>query len=242
MTAKKGKTPRPLPEGRGLRRVLLNDPHQLMALTTYWLREIGAFCVPCGDTQITFLDRDGVISASKYPDLSAEAGRILAELEARGVGREGLDRLAPFLRGEKGDPDHDWDIIEQVSEAHPDLMGHLGMAIDRPQIFGVPRARLETLARDLCGPDLAGAAVDAALTGAVTLDLPAGPLHLYVPNVATKSWSQDAEPLLNTVTGRQDRELMFLLADRALDLGPDPQAVTTMRRLAAAPEPGPEPD
>jgi len=220
----------------------INDPHQLMALNTYWLREIGAFCAPCGDTQITFLDRDGVISASEYPDLSADAGRIMAELGARGLEREKLDSLAPFLRGEKGVPDHDWDLIDQVSESHPDLMGHLGMAIDRSHIFGVPRAQLETLARDLCGPDLAGAAVDAALTGAVTLDLPAGPLHLYVPNIATTSRSQDAEPLLNTVTGRQDRELMFLLADRPLDLGPDPHAVTTMRRVPdLSPEAGPEP-
>jgi hypothetical protein len=220
----------------------INDPHQLMALNTYWLREIGVFCAPCGDTQITFLDRDGVISASEYPDFSADAGRIMAELGARGLEREKLDSLAPFLRGEKGVPDHDWDLIDQVSESHPDLMGHLGMAIDRSHIFGVPRARLETLARDLCGPDLAGAAVDAALTGAVTLDLPAGPLHLYVPNIATTSRSQDAEPLLNTVTGRRDRKLMFLLADRPLDLGPDPHSVTTMRRVpVVGPEAGPEP-
>jgi len=218
----------------------INDPHQLMALNTYWLREIGAFCVPCGDTQITFLDRDGVISASEYPDLSADAERILEELGARGVDESKLDGLTPFLRGEEGDPDHDWDLIDQVSGAHPDLMGHLGMDIDRSQIFGVPRARLEALARDLCGSDLAEAAVGAALSGAVTLDLPAGPLHLYVPNVATTSRSEAAEPLLNAVTGRRDRELMFLLADRALDLGPDPHSVSTMRR-APAPEAGPEP-
>lgn len=218
----------------------INDPHQLMALNTYWLREMGAFCVPCGDTQITFLDRDGVISASEYPDFSADAGRIMEELVARGVDEAKLDGLAPFLRGEEGVPDHDWDLIERISGVHPDLMGHLGMDIDRSQIFGVPRDRLEALARDLCGPELADAAVEAALTGAVTLDLPAGPLHLYVPNVATRSRSEEAEPLLNGVTGRRDRELMFLLADRALDLGPDPHSVSTMRR-APAPEAGPEP-
>jgi hypothetical protein len=220
----------------------LNDPHQLMALNSFWLREIGAFCARCGDTQITFLDRDGVISASEYPDLSTDAERIRTELASRGVDGADLNALAPFLRGEKGVPDHDWDLIERVSGAHPDLMGHLGMAIERPHIFGISRARLEEMAVALSGVESAEAALKEALSGAVTLDLPAGPLHLYVPNLASPGRRNDAEGLLNGVTGRADRELMLLLADRPLDLGPDPHAVTTMRRLPpAAPEAGPEP-
>lgn len=37
-----------------------------------------------------------------------------------------------------------------------------------------------------------------------------------------------------------DCDLMFLLAERVLGLGPDPHAVTSMRRLPA-PDPAPEP-
>jgi len=141
-------------------------------------------------------------------------------------------------------PDHDYDLIDRVSGAHPDLLGHLGMRLDRSQIFGIPIDGLRTLATRLCDGDetRVEAAVTSALTGAAVLDLPAGPLHLYVPNIASPNRSETAEPLLNAVTGRSDRALMFLLADRPLDLGPDPHAVGTMRRLPpAASETGPEP-
>ncbi len=160
----------------------INDPHQLMALNTYWLREMGAFCVPCGDTQITLLDRDGVVSASEYPDFSADADRLLALLGERGISREEQEQLTPFLRGEDGDPDHDWDLIERLSAEHPDLLGHPGMAIERSQIFGIPLERLRDLALDLCGGDMSAteAAVEKAIEGAARLDLPTGPLHLYV--------------------------------------------------------------
>jgi len=222
----------------------INDPHQLMGLNSYWLSEMGAFCVPCGDTQITFLNRDGVVSASENPDFRADADRILGELAERGSSPEELSGIAPYLRGESGVPDHDYDLIDRVSEAHPDLLGHLGMQLDRSQIFGIPLDGLRALANRLCDGDEARteAAVTSALTGAAVLDLPAGPLHLYVPNIASPNRSETAEPLLNAVTGREDRALMFLLADRPLDLGPDPHAVGTMRRLPpAAPETGPEP-
>jgi hypothetical protein len=222
----------------------INDPHQLMGLNSYWLREMGAFCVPCGDTQITFLDRDGVVSASEYPDFRADADRILAELSERGLDAEELNGIAPYLRGERGLPDHDYDLIDRVSQANPDLLGHLGMQLDRSQIFGIPLDGLRALAIGLSDGDEAGteAVVTAALTGAAVLDLPAGPLHLYVPNIALPNRSETAEPLLNGVTGRQDRALMFLLSDRSLDLGPDPHSVGTMRRLPARePDTGPEP-
>jgi len=222
----------------------INDPHQLMALNSYWLREMGAFCVPCGDTQITFLDRDGVVSASEYPDFRVDVDRILAELSERGLSSEGLNGIAPYLRGERGVPDHDYDLIDRVSQANPDLLGYLGMQLDRSQIFGIPLDGLRALATGLCDGDeaRAEAAVTAALTGAAVLDMPAGPLHLYVPNIASPNRSDEAEPLLNAVTGRKDGALMFLLADRPLDIGPDPHAVTTMRRvLPAAPGAGPEP-
>lgn len=222
----------------------INDPHQLMALNSFWLQEIGAFCAPCGDTQITFLDRDGVISASEYPDFSADADRILALLEERGVPREEQEQLTPFLRGEDGDPDHDWDLIERLSAEHPDLLGHPGMAIERSQIFGIPLERLRDLALDLCAGDASAAetAVEEAIAGAARLDLPAGTLHLYVPNLASRSRRETAEGLLNAVTGRTDRALMFLLATRELDLGPDPHAMTTLRRLDRASFPAtPEP-
>ena len=185
-----------------------------------------------------------MISASEYPDFSADADRILALLEERGVPREEQEQLTPFLRGEDGDPDHDWDLIERLSAEHPDLLGHPGMAIERSQIFGIPLERLRDLALDLCAGDASAAetAVEEAIAGAARLDLPAGTLHLYVPNLASRSRRETAEGLLNAVTGRTDRALMFLLATRELDLGPDPHAMTTLRRLDRASFPAtPEP-
>jgi hypothetical protein len=221
----------------------INDMHQLMALNSYHLQEMGAFCVPCGNTKITFIDRDGVISASEYPDFKPDAQRILAELRLRGIEDADLAGLAVFLGGEKlpAGRDHDWDMIERVSLAHPDLMGHLGMDVERSQIFGISREGLLAFARRACDGDEAAAleAVEAAREGAAVLDLPAGRLHLHVPNLASRSRLDDAVPLLNAVTGRNDGALMFLLSDRALDFGTDPHAVATMRRLPAA-EPDPD--
>ena len=220
----------------------INEMPQLMAVNSLYLQEMGALCVPCGDTCITMLLRDGVLTASERPDLSGEVEEILNALEQRGVPTAQRTSLSEFLRKVEVEDDYDWGTVESLSALHPDLLGNQEMDIEMSHVFGIHKAALLEHALRLCDADVTAAQVevDEFINGSASINLPAGPHHLYVANLASHR-RNDALPAFNKVSGREDQDLIFVLADHPLDLGDDPDLVSTMRRLAPLPvDPTPE--
>ncbi len=217
--------------------LFINEMPQLMAVNSLYLQEMGAFCVPCGDTCITMLLRDGVLTAAERPDLSGEVEEILNALEQRGVSAAERASLSDFLRNVEVEDDYDWQTIERLSAQHPDLLGSQEMDIEMSNVFGIPKAELLKHAFRLCAGDekTAEAEVEGFIEGAACIELPSGRHHLYVANLASQSL-YDALPAFNKASGREDQDLIFVLADHPLDLGDDHDMVSTMRELAPMPE------
>lgn len=211
----------------------INEMPQLMAVNSLYLQEMGAFCVPSGDTCITMLLRDGVLTAAERPDLSRETDHILEALAGRGVTAAELGAMSDFLRRVEVEDDYDWEVVERLGAAHPDLLGYQSMDINMSRTFGISKDHLLAQAVELFQGDTSAAAEEVAnfVNGAEMIELPAGRYHLYVPNLASKTRYEDALPALNHVSGREDADMIFVLADRALDLGDDPHLVATMRAL-----------
>ena len=213
--------------------LFINEMPQLMAVNSLYLQEMGAFCVPCGDTCITMLLRDGVLTAAERPDLSGEVEEILNVLEQRGVSAAERASLSDFLRNVEVEDDYDWQTIERLSAQHPDLLGNQEMDIEMSHVFGISKVALMEHALRLCDADVTAAQVevDEFIKGSASINLPAGRHHFYVTNLASQR-RNDALPAFNKVSGREDQDLIFVLADHPLDLCDDPDLVSTMRHLA----------
>lgn len=216
----------------------INDLHQMMAVNSYCLQTLGIACVPAGDTQVTLLKRGDVLTAAECPDMRPDAGQILDALAARGVNAHDCAAIGAWLRQEEpeGDDDHDWDLLEATAQAHPDLLGHWGMDMEEPRIFFAPKATLDALALRLHAGNTEAAQAEVAeiCTIAEAVAMPAGVLHLYVPNLASEKRQPQAGPALNACAQRADRQVWCVLSPSPLTLGEDPHIVTTMRRARAA--------
>lgn len=213
----------------------INDMPQMMALNNYFLQSFGAFCACAGDTEVRMVIRDGVITVAESPDFAPEADAILERLRGRGEDEAKLPALEHYLRNGVEAQDDDWDIIEEMTARHPDLLGHKDLDMGRSRIFGMPKADLQALALQLWDGDeaKAHAEVEEALEGCQALDLPAGRWHLYIPNLASNRMEQGLDAL-NRLSGRNDKDVMFVLSDHLLELGDDPHLRTTMRKLSEA--------
>lgn len=219
------------PETKHLETVIDSEPfderpgYYLMARNSYYLQEIGAFCLHSGDTQVTFLNRDGIVTGAVGHDLRSEAKEILAALEARGVEGEDLTAMRAYLDlGAVSVLDDDLcAVVECLHPLHMDLLGDPRMEHNGSNTYGAPRATLEALYPD---------GFEASVGRYSSADLPAGRLHLYVPNIASPHRRPQGIEALDRAVGRESSDLWFVLSDRELDLGDDPHLVTTMRRLA----------
>lgn len=220
----------------------INDLHQLMARNSYYLHGAGIFHVPAGDTRVTMLLRDGVLSAAVDHDQTSEAGSILEALRGRGMSREEEASMSPFLNKAEVEDDYDWDTIERLQSEHPDLLGYAGMGMERSYIFGVPKAALFDLLLQHAEGDEAKAAADLEIMSrtAEAVPLEAGRYHLHVPNLASTTRHQQGLEALDRAVGRKSEDLWFVLADHKLDLGSDPHMMSSMRKLNCEP-PAPEP-
>lgn len=212
----------------------INDLHQMMAVNSYCLQSLGIACVPAGDTQVTLLKRGEVITGAVTPDYRPDAEAILSALTERGATGKDRAAIGAWLRQEEpeGDEDHDWDLLKNTAARHPDLLGHWGMGMEESRIFIVPKATLRQLALRLHAGDHAAAEAEMAEVCAISeaVEMPAGTLHLYVPNLASEKRYDQAGPALNACAQREDREIWLTLSTQPLDLGDDPHTCSTMRR------------
>jgi hypothetical protein len=218
----------------------INEMPQLMAVNSLYLQQMGAFCVPSGDTCITIIEREGVLTAAERPDLTGDADDLLFGLFMRDVPNVELLAMSDFLHQVEMEDDYDWDTVEKLYKEHPDILGHQEMKIERSHVFGISRSALLEHALRLCEGDeeTAQDEVEEFVEGSAQITMPEGRLHLYVANLASKDRYKDALPAFNRISGRQDEDMIFVLSDSELDFGDDPRIVSTMRKLdAVSPDP-----
>lgn len=210
----------------------INDGAQLMARCSYYLQTLGLFHVPAGDTRVIVTADNGILSAAVDHDLRDKAEGILGELAERGLSATELAAMSDYLTKAEVEDDYDWDVIEQMQERFPDILGHV-IGMDYSYILGGSRLQMEERILAACGGDaeLAAADIREALSEATIIDLPAGRHHLYVPNLFSTSRYKSGLAALDQACGHAHKELWFVLSEQELDLGEDPHMVMTMRRM-----------